>query len=102
MPHKFETDHQHLPADKDRRRKLTEEQKQEIASIYQGGDSSLQKLALEYGVSKRTIHFIVNPEALAANKQRRQERGGWQQYYDKDQHREAMKEHRRYKKRVLA
>ena len=32
-----------------------------------------------------------------ANKQRRLERGGWRQYYRKEEHRETMKNTKRYK-----
>ena len=53
-----------------------------------------------YGVSRRTIQFILDPEKLLENKKRRAERGGWKQYYDKDAHTEAIKEHRSYKQEL--
>ncbi len=46
----------------DRRQKLTPEQKSEIAFRYATTDISQRKLAEEYGVSRRLITFIVNPE----------------------------------------
>ena len=79
----------------DRRRKLTEEQKNEIIALR--GEISQRKCAERFGVSKRTIVFLWYPEKQQANKQRRLERGGWRQYYRKEEHRETMKNTRRYK-----
>lgn len=81
----------------DRRRKLTEEDKAEIRAKYQAGGTSQRKLAREYGVSRRLIIFVLDPEKLKRNKEARKARGGWQQYYDKDEWRKTMREHRSYK-----
>jgi len=82
----------------DRRIKLTDAERVEI---FQNKDNLSQRaLARQYGVSRRTIVFILDPSKLEANKQRRKERGGWQQYYNKEEHREATKEHREYKKEL--
>ena len=51
----------------DRRRKLTDEQKVEIKDLYSSGNFSLNKLAKQYEVSKKTILLIVNPESKAKN-----------------------------------
>lgn len=82
----------------DRRIKLTEEQKNEIIALR--GIISQRKCALMFNVSRRTIVFLWNPEKLEQNKARRQERGGWRQYYDKKKHRESMKNTRRYKQEL--
>ena len=79
----------------DRRRKLTDADKEEIKSNPLG--LSQRKLALMYGVSRRTIQFTLDPQKLEENKKRRAERGGSKKYYDKDAHKESMKEHRKYK-----
>jgi len=79
----------------DRRIKLTPEQKEEI---YQNKSGLSQRaLAKEYGVSRRTIQFILDPEKLKENLKRREERGGTMQYYKPSEWAETMKEHRRYK-----
>lgn len=83
----------------DRRIKLNPEQKDKIASLK--GTISLRKCAQEYGVDKRTIQFIWYPERLEQCKQRRQERGGWRQYYSKEKWAETMKEHRHYKQELF-
>lgn len=79
----------------DRRIKLTEEDKDRIRSLK--GTMSINAIAREYQVDKRTIQFILFPERLQRNIQLRQERGGSKLYYDKYKHREAIKEHRQYK-----
>ena len=52
-----------LPPEYDRRRKLTDEQRDEIRHKYKTGEYSLSKLAIEYGVSKKLILLTVNPES---------------------------------------
>lgn len=79
----------------DRRRKLTEEEKKEIYLNVLG--LSQRALASKYGVSRRTIQFILDPKKLEDNKKRRKERGGSKQYYNSEEWAETMKEHRRYK-----
>lgn len=75
----------------DRRIKLTEEQRQEIRENKAG--LSQRKLAKLYGVSRRLISFIVNPDSYERNKELRKDKD----YYDKEKHREYVKSHRRYK-----
>jgi len=99
MPYKFETDKIHLPKSKDRRRKLTEADKQEIRNL--SDYLSQRELAKQFNVSRRTIQFILDPEKLKQNKLRRKERGGTAIYYDADKHREYTKTHRRYKAGVI-
>jgi hypothetical protein len=77
--------------------KLTDEQKEEIRRIYAQGGTSWNNLAKEYGVSKRLIGFILKPETLKENYQRRVDNGGSKRYYDKDKHTVAMRKHRQYK-----
>jgi len=100
MPYSFETHHVKLPRCKDRRVKLTDEQRIEIREAYSRGVSQ-RAIARAVGVSRRLVSFIVDPEKLRANQDRRAERGGWQQYYEKDLHADSMREHRRYKQSTL-
>jgi transposase-like protein len=46
----------------DRRRKLTDQQYEEIRERYANGIESISALAREYGVCNRTIHIICRPE----------------------------------------
>ena len=80
----------------DRRRKLTEVQKQEIKNKYSTGLYSLNALAKEYSVSKKSILLIVNPESKRKNDQRIKDH--WKDYQEsKDERAETMREHRHYK-----
>lgn len=83
----------------DKRVKLTSEQKQEIKKNVLG--LSQRKLAAMYGVSRRTIQFILDPDKIKENLKRREERGGTKAYYDKDKHRVAQQKHREYKRELL-
>ena len=83
----------------DRRRKLSEEQKDEIRELFAVGMSQT-KLAKRYGVDRRLISFIVHPVSHEENLLRREERGGSRVYYDKDKHRVSVKKYRRYKQQL--
>lgn len=99
MPYIFEKKKLTIPLSKDRRKKLTCEQKIEIRE--NPNNISIHQLAKDFGVSRRLIQFIRFPERHAKNLQDRQERGGTMQYYNKDKHRETMKEYRKYKKELF-
>lgn len=85
----------------DKRVKLTQEQKVEIAELYSTGNYSLNGLAKMYNVSKRTVHFIVKPETLENAKKQFAERQKDGRYYDKDKHNAYMKEHRDHKNKLF-
>ena len=82
----------------DRRIKLTEDDKELIRWLREEEKISQQKLADQFGVSKRLIQFVLNPEKQKKNFELRQKRGGTKQYYDKDKHRDYIRDHREYKK----
>jgi transposase len=83
----------------DRRVKLSSAQKEEILELKE--KHSQRGLAKMFGVSRRTIQFILDPAKHEENLLRRKERGGWKQYYDKEYNRKAIKEHRDYKKELF-
>lgn len=62
-----------LSEEQDRRIKLTKEQKEKIAELYATDQYSLKSLAEQFGVSKKTILLIVNPESAAKAKQYRKD-----------------------------
>lgn len=83
----------------DRRKRLTDEQKKEIISLYALGLYSLNTLAKKFNVSKKTILIIVNPESKAKNDKRIKEH--WQDYKpDNATRAEIMREHRQYKHKL--
>jgi transposase len=97
MPYKFQTEKLLIPQSYDKRRKLSEEDKIDIRSMSRKGYSQ-RELARMYNVSRRLIQFVINPQSLEENKERRKERGGSAQYYDKETHTLAVRKHRNYKK----
>lgn len=97
MPYKSEK--LKLPPNKDRRRKLTDEQKEEIRSIYAEGKCGTRPLAKQFGVSRSTIQIIVNPAIAERVKQRTKEH--WRDYRpSKKEWATTMKEHRHYKQEL--
>jgi len=98
MPYK--TEKQKLPPELDRRRKLSDEQKDEIRHKYATGYYSLNGLAKEYGVSKKLVLLMVNPESKRKNDEHI--KNHWKDYVPSKEERNAiMKEHRAYKYKVL-
>ena len=97
MPYKSEKIK--LPPEKDRRRKLTDDQKEQIRGIYATGVCGMRPLAKQFGVSRSTIQIIVNPKRAEAVKQRTKEH--WRDYRrDKKEWAETMKKHRHYKQEL--
>ena len=97
MPYKSEKIK--LSPSKDRRRKLTDEQKEEIRRIYAEGKCGTRPLAKQFGVSRSTIQVIVNP----AIKQRHHNyvKEHWRDYRpSKEEWAATMKEHRHYKQEL--
>lgn len=98
MPYKWQSEKKLIPRHKDRRVKLTHEQREEIRNNDLG--LSINALARKYGVSKRLIQFIRFPERHEKNLENRKNRGGSKIYYDTEKHKETMKDHRRYKQSI--
>ena len=94
MPYKSEKIR--LPQKYDRRRKLTDDKKEEIRQQYSTGNISLKNLADKYNVSKKTILLIVNPESKAKNDMRVKEH--WRDYQRTTEERnKAAQNTRKYK-----
>lgn len=97
MPYKSEK--LKLNETQDRRRKLTDEQKEEIIRIYKSGVCGQRPLAKQFGVSRSLIQIIVNPEIAEKKKQRIKDH--WRDYRPtKEEWAETMKEHRHYKQEL--
>ena len=97
MPYKSEKIK--LPPTKDRRRKLTDDQKEQIRGIYATGVCGMRPLAKQFGVSRATIQIIVNPQRAEAVKQRIKEH--WRDYRpSKEEWATTIREHRHYKQEL--
>lgn len=83
----------------DRRRKLTDEQRKQIKELYQTGNFSLNNLAKQFSVSKKTILLTVNKDSADRERQYRKEH--WRDYQKTGEERnEIVREHRRYKQKL--
>ena len=97
MPYKSEKIK--LSETQDRRRKLTDEQKEAIKRIYAEGKCGTRPLAKQFGVSRSTIQIIVNPERAERAKQRIKEH--WRDYRpNKEEWAKTIREHRHYKQEL--
>lgn len=85
----------------DRRRKLTEDQKDLIRWLREEEGLSQRQLAAMFDVSRRLITFILDPEKEKHNKaiQKKHKMEG-RYKYTKEQWAEVMREHRLYKERL--
>lgn len=84
----------------DRRKRLTDEQREEVKELYGTGLYSLNDLAKRFNVSKKTILLIVNSDSAEKAKQYRKEH--WREWQGtKEEHREAIKKTRRYKQSLM-
>ena len=96
MPYKSEKIK--LPKELDRRFKLTDEQREEIKYKYKTGLYSQRKLAEEYGVSRRLIQFILDPQKQERNRELfKENRKDGRYKQSKEEWAKTVREHRRYK-----
>lgn len=80
----------------DRRKRLSEAQRDEIRTLYETGLYSLNNLAQRFCVSKKTILLTVNSESMERAKQYRKEH--WKQWERKgEEHNNAIRNTRKYK-----
>lgn len=83
----------------DRRKRLTNEQREEIKGLYGTGRYSLNDLAKRFNVSKKTILLIVNSDSAERAKQYRKEH--WREWQRTgEEHAEAIRKTRRYKQEL--
>lgn len=87
-----------VPKEHDKRRKLTDEDKERIVSIREKEGLSHRELAVMFDVSRRSIQFILDPQKRLDNVQRRRDRKA--DYYVKEVHREQQRNHRAHKEAI--
>jgi len=88
-----------IPYEKDRRKKLTNDEKEVIRNLKD--EYSSRQLAAKFGVSRRTIQFILDPKKLEANLQRRRERiSRGERQETREARREYMRRFRNHQKEV--
>lgn len=89
-----------LPPQYDRRRKLTEDDKFEIVRLRKEHNLSQRTLARMFGVSRRLIIFIIDPEKHERAKAQFKERRKDGRYYDREKHTESVRNLRIYKQQL--
>lgn len=83
----------------DRRRRLSEEQKEEIRRIYATGVCGTRPLARQFGVSRSVIQVTVNP--AIAEKRRQYVKENWRRYQKfGEEHAKEIRQTRRYKQQL--
>lgn len=87
-----------IPTQLDGRRKITDEQKQEVHRLYHIEQQPIRRIAATTGVSRRSVQFILFPERLKTVQDRAKEVKRWQPYNTKEYHGPAMKKIRAKKK----
>jgi len=93
-----------IPETLDRRRKLTDSQKEEIKKLHNEGIAT-REIARRYPhVSRRLIQFIIDPEKAEKARQRLKEwqesHGNYRQRVGNKKWAEVIKEHRHYKQSI--
>ena len=85
----------------DRRRKLTEDQKEYIRWLREEEKLSYNQLARQFGVSKRLIIFVCKPETQEKARERfKQAKREGRYKPTKEEWAETQREHRRYKEEL--
>ncbi len=85
----------------DRRRKLTDKNKEEIRDMHKRG-FGVREIARAFDgtCSRRLIQFVLFPERLKQLQQRNREQEHWKKYHNRQQLTTATRNWRRYKKRL--
>lgn len=100
MPYKVDTDRIKLSDTQDRRRKITDAQREEIRTLYENGHS-IRSIARQYGVYPRTISVICKPDTRAALREYTKEH--WREFQQSKERRTvAIRDTRRYRQSVLS
>ena len=103
MPYKFSYDKIKLPREKDRRVRITEEDKNRIRELYKQ-NLPIREIArqMESICSRRSIQYILFPERLMiVRKQFIERRKDGRYKPTKEKWAETMREHRRYKQKII-
>ena len=97
MPYKCEK--RKIPAELNRRIKITQEIADNMRVMYQDG-FAIRAIAREFKVHPRTVkRHIISGYADAENEKRKQAKV-WLKYYDREQRRLYMQNHRHYKREL--
>ena len=100
MPYKSDKKGVLIPRELKRNIKLSLEEREEIKRIRREEGVSYQKIANAFGVSKRLVIFICNPEIEKRAKERLKDAKRNGKYYYREKNTAAVRETRRYKHKL--
>lgn len=89
-----------VPYEHDGRRKITDEQKQEVRRLHEIEGLAIREITRRVDISRRSVQFILFPERAEAVKARAKEVKRWEKYNTPEYHTPYMRNHRA-KKRLL-
>ena len=91
-----------LVGELDRRRKLSDEDKNIIRTRYSNGEK-IRVIARDYEkiCSRRLIQFVLFPERLDMMAKKQAKEKHWKTYYNKERNTIAVREWRRYKAKII-
>lgn len=89
----------HIPQTFDRRRVVNDEMQENMISMYRDG-ASLHAIAREFNVDRKTVKRYVVPGYKETEDEKQKNAKPWLEYYNREKHREYMKNHRRYKRKL--
>jgi len=81
----------------DRRKRLTDEDRENIKRLYGEGMAIRQIARLYKYVSRRLVQFVLFPERAKIVAERAKEVRRWEKYNEKEYHSPIMRNYRRYK-----
>lgn len=97
MPYWFEKEKKRVGKERDKRRKLTDEERKTIKELYKMGFSIREITRMIKKVSRRNIQFILFPERLKRLYRYRKERN-WD--YEPERNKKYMKRYREHLKEI--
>ena len=97
MPYWFQSKKLKVGKENDKRRKLTDEDRETIKELYKTGYSIREITRVISKVSRRAIQFILFPKRLERQYAYRKEKN-W--YYEREKHRKAVKSYRKHLKLI--
>lgn len=94
MPTIYEKAKTRIGKENDKRIKVTDAMVAEMEKMYASGMSQ-RAIAAHFKVDKRTVGWKLNPEAYKNWQANRVKEKPWLKYYDKDRHKEYIKNYRK-------
>lgn len=102
MPYQHDTNRIRLTKNQDRRRKLTDDERELVLDMYKSG-VPIRQIAREFAAkcSRQLISFIVHPDRYVEALKQRKDGKVWLKYYDRETHNAAMRSTRKHRAAIF-